>query len=106
MSPAGQRHEPRPEPVSGVARDLLHGALAGERREQPRGRGLGQAGSLGDLGDADRAVGERAEDGEGAPDGLDSGHGPLRRLDSRLAGSIIRHGSTSWNPRRGRRSRP
>ena len=57
--PVGERLDPRPEPVAGVARDLLDGALAGERREHPRGGRLRQVDPLGDLGHADGPVGQR-----------------------------------------------
>ena len=43
---------------------------------------FGQIRAIGDLGDPDRPIRERAEDGEGSLDGLDSGHRALSRLDS------------------------
>ena len=77
LNPAASVMSRGPSRYERVARDLLDRAFAHERRQQPRGRGLGQAGPIGDLGHAERAVAERTEHGEGSSDGLDAGHGPF-----------------------------
>ena len=59
---------------TGVARDLLDGALARERRQQARRGRLGERRPFGHLGHAERPLGEGAEHRKGASDGLDAGH--------------------------------
>ena len=93
-----ERERSGPEPVARLAGDLFDGALALERGEHPRRGGLREADTTGDVGDPDRPVRERAEHGEGALDALDSGHRTPRGLALSVGRSIIRHGSTMWNP--------
>ena len=83
--PRGERHEPRPEPVRSCRPGTCSTApsptsVASRRAAVDLGRPARSATSV----TPERAVGERAEHVECSSDGLDAGHGPLRRLNSRL----------------------
>src|SRR5262249_41368250 len=94
---AGERRQSGSKPVTGVARELLDGALTGESVQQPGGGALRKVNALGDVSHAERAVGEAREHREGAFDGPDGGHRLPHSLRWRC--SIIRPRTVLWNPR-------
>ena len=77
--------EDRPGGQPAAVAEPLHEPLALERRDEPRGRALRQAGALGELADRGRLR------------GFDDAHEQLRRAVDRLGAGRVSSHLTSWN---------